>query len=115
MTDSEVSGYFTGLATAWIREHPHAAVKLFFKKLALTFNARHQWLEARDRFGDHWTLADERENLFWPLRRRQRPEPRADTAGEDYGPEFLIEWRLRDRSALFSGRGSECRTGSGGC
>jgi len=45
MTDSEVSGYFTGLATSWMREHPHAAIKLFLRKLALTFNARHQWLD----------------------------------------------------------------------
>ena len=45
LTDAEVSAHFTGLATAWIREHPTAAAKLFARKLALVFNARHQWLD----------------------------------------------------------------------
>ena len=45
LTDSEVSAYFAGLATTWMREHPAAAAKLFLKKLALAFNARHQWLD----------------------------------------------------------------------
>jgi 4-amino-4-deoxy-L-arabinose transferase-like glycosyltransferase len=45
LTDAEVSSYFTGLALSWIREHPAAAGKLFIRKLALTLNARHQWLD----------------------------------------------------------------------
>jgi 4-amino-4-deoxy-L-arabinose transferase-like glycosyltransferase len=45
LSDAEVSSYFTGLALSWIREHPVAAGKLFICKLALTFNARHQWLD----------------------------------------------------------------------
>ena len=45
MTDAEVSSYFTGLAFTWIREHPADAAALFARKLALTFNARHQWLD----------------------------------------------------------------------
>ena len=45
LTDAEVSSYFTGLALSWIREHPVAAGKLFIRKLALTLNARHQWLD----------------------------------------------------------------------
>jgi tetratricopeptide (TPR) repeat protein len=45
LTDAEVSAHFTGLATAWIRAHPPAAARLFVRKLALVFNARHQWLD----------------------------------------------------------------------
>ena len=45
LTDSEVSAHFTGRAFTWIREHPGAAAALFLKKLALVFNARHQWLD----------------------------------------------------------------------
>jgi tetratricopeptide (TPR) repeat protein len=45
LTDSQVSAYFTGLASSWIREHPAAAAKLFARKLALVFNAQHQWLD----------------------------------------------------------------------
>ena len=45
LTDAEVSSYFSGLALTWIRTDPAAAVRLFVKKLALTFNARHQWLD----------------------------------------------------------------------
>jgi len=45
LTDAEVSAYFTGEAMHWMREHPHKAVRLFVKKLALTLNARHQWLD----------------------------------------------------------------------
>ena len=45
LTDSQVSAYFTGLAYTWIREHPVAAAKLFARKLALVFNAQHQWLD----------------------------------------------------------------------
>lgn len=45
LTDAQVSAHFTNLATAWIRQHPAAAAKLFARKLALVFNARHQWLD----------------------------------------------------------------------
>ena len=45
LTDAQVSGYFTGLALDWIRAHPGAAAALFARKLALVFNARHQWLD----------------------------------------------------------------------
>ncbi len=45
LTDAEVSSYFADMAMAWMREHPGAALKLFARKLALTFNARHQWLD----------------------------------------------------------------------
>jgi len=45
LTDAEVSAHFTGLASSWIRSNPGAAAKLFVKKLALVFNARHQWLD----------------------------------------------------------------------
>jgi hypothetical protein len=45
LSDGEVSGHFTGLAMSWIRQQPGAATKLFLKKLALVFNARHQWLD----------------------------------------------------------------------
>jgi hypothetical protein len=45
LTDAQVSSYFTGLAVSWIREHPGDAVRLFARKLALTINARHQWLD----------------------------------------------------------------------
>jgi 4-amino-4-deoxy-L-arabinose transferase-like glycosyltransferase len=45
LSDAQVSAYFTGLATSWIREQPRAAARLFLRKLALTFNASHQWLD----------------------------------------------------------------------
>jgi 4-amino-4-deoxy-L-arabinose transferase-like glycosyltransferase len=45
LTDAEVSAHFTGLATTWMRGHPAAAARLFVRKLALVFNARHQWLD----------------------------------------------------------------------
>lgn len=45
MTDTEVSGYYTRLAFAWIRQHPAASAALFVRKLALTFSATHQWLD----------------------------------------------------------------------
>jgi 4-amino-4-deoxy-L-arabinose transferase-like glycosyltransferase len=45
LTDSEVSAHFRDLALAWIRSNPGAAAALFVKKLALVFNARHQWLD----------------------------------------------------------------------
>lgn len=45
LSDAEVSSYFTGLALAWIRSNPAAALTLFVRKLALVFNARHQWLD----------------------------------------------------------------------
>jgi hypothetical protein len=45
LTDSEVSRYFTGLATTWIREHPLTAGRLLLRKLALVFNRQHQWLD----------------------------------------------------------------------
>lgn len=45
LSDGEVSSYFTRQATAWVREHPALAAKLFLRKLALTFSARHQWLD----------------------------------------------------------------------
>jgi Flp pilus assembly protein TadD len=35
----EVSAHFTRLAFSWIREHPRDAARLFFRKLALVFNA----------------------------------------------------------------------------
>ena len=41
LTDSEVSGYFYGLAWAWIRQHPVEAVALFSKKLGYVFSAQH--------------------------------------------------------------------------
>ena len=45
LSDAEVSRAFTRLAFQWIREQPAAAGQLFIRKLALTFNARHQWLD----------------------------------------------------------------------
>ena len=45
LSDAEVSAHFTGLASSWIRSNPGAAARLFVKKLALVFNARHQWLD----------------------------------------------------------------------
>lgn len=45
LTDAEVSAHFTGLAATWMRAHPVDAAKLFARKLALVFNARHQWLD----------------------------------------------------------------------
>jgi 4-amino-4-deoxy-L-arabinose transferase-like glycosyltransferase len=45
LTDAEVSSYFAGQAFGWIREHPATALKFFARKLALVFNARHQWLD----------------------------------------------------------------------
>jgi 4-amino-4-deoxy-L-arabinose transferase-like glycosyltransferase len=45
LTDAEVSSYFFGRATQWMRDHPGRALALLGRKLALTFNARHQWLD----------------------------------------------------------------------
>jgi 4-amino-4-deoxy-L-arabinose transferase-like glycosyltransferase len=45
LTDAEVSSYFSGRALAWMRGHPAAAARLFVRKLALAFNASHQWLD----------------------------------------------------------------------
>ena len=45
LSDGEVSSYFTRQATAWIRGYPVVAARLLLRKLALTFNARHQWLD----------------------------------------------------------------------
>jgi tetratricopeptide (TPR) repeat protein len=45
LSDAEVSRYFAGEAFAWMRERPGAAARLFVRKLALVFNARHQWLD----------------------------------------------------------------------
>jgi 4-amino-4-deoxy-L-arabinose transferase-like glycosyltransferase len=45
LSDADVSGYFFNLGLAWIRSHPAAALKLFVRKIALVFNARHQWLD----------------------------------------------------------------------
>ena len=45
LDDAQVSAYFTRLALDWLREHPAAGARLFLKKLALVFNARHQWLD----------------------------------------------------------------------
>jgi 4-amino-4-deoxy-L-arabinose transferase-like glycosyltransferase len=45
LSDAEVSAHFTRLATTWMRGHPADAARLFGRKLALVFNARHQWLD----------------------------------------------------------------------
>ena len=45
LTDTEVSAHFTALAIDWMRRDPQAACRLFGRKLALVFNARHQWLD----------------------------------------------------------------------
>ena len=45
LTDGEVSSYFAGLAFDWIGGNPGPAARLFARKLALVFNARHQWLD----------------------------------------------------------------------
>jgi 4-amino-4-deoxy-L-arabinose transferase-like glycosyltransferase len=45
LTDAEVSNYFTNLALGWVRANPGRAAALFVRKLALVFNARHQWLD----------------------------------------------------------------------
>lgn len=45
LSDSEVSAYFAKLGLDWIRANPGAAAALFVRKLALVFNARHQWLD----------------------------------------------------------------------
>jgi len=41
LSDAETSDYFSGLAWAWIREHPGAAARLFLKKLGYVFHAQH--------------------------------------------------------------------------
>jgi tetratricopeptide (TPR) repeat protein len=41
LDDAEVSAYFYGLGLSWIRNHPSAALKLLFRKLAYVFNAAH--------------------------------------------------------------------------
>ena len=41
LTDGEVSSYFSGLAIAWIREHPIAWLRLFAVKVGYVFNAQH--------------------------------------------------------------------------
>jgi tetratricopeptide (TPR) repeat protein len=41
LADSEVSGYFYGVAWRWMRDHPAAAAALFARKLAYTFSAAH--------------------------------------------------------------------------
>jgi 4-amino-4-deoxy-L-arabinose transferase-like glycosyltransferase len=45
LTDAEVSAHFTRRALDWTRAHPADAARLFGRKLALVFNARHQWLD----------------------------------------------------------------------
>jgi Flp pilus assembly protein TadD len=45
LSDAQVSDYFTGLALSWIRGHAADAAALFARKMALVFNARHQWLD----------------------------------------------------------------------
>jgi 4-amino-4-deoxy-L-arabinose transferase-like glycosyltransferase len=45
LSDADVSAYFFGQGMEWVRAHPTAAARLFVRKLALTFNARHQWLD----------------------------------------------------------------------
>lgn len=45
LSDAEVSRHFATKAFAWIRSSPSAAARLFARKLALVFNARHQWLD----------------------------------------------------------------------
>ena len=45
VTDSEASAYYRDQALSWMRDHPAAALRMFGKKLALVFNARHQWLD----------------------------------------------------------------------
>ena len=39
--DAETSRYFSGLAAAWIREHPGDAARLFLRKLGYVFSAHH--------------------------------------------------------------------------
>jgi tetratricopeptide (TPR) repeat protein len=41
LDDAETSAWFYGRATAWIRDQPAAAAKLFVRKLAYVFNAAH--------------------------------------------------------------------------
>src|SRR4029077_1487611 len=41
LTDNDVSSYFSGLAIAWIREHPVAWLRLFAVKIGYVFNAQH--------------------------------------------------------------------------
>jgi Flp pilus assembly protein TadD len=41
LEDAEVSAYFYGRGTAWIRDEPAAAAALFARKLAYTFNSAH--------------------------------------------------------------------------
>jgi Flp pilus assembly protein TadD len=45
LTDSEVSSYFAKRGWSWMRGDPAAAATLFARKLALVFNAQHQWLD----------------------------------------------------------------------
>lgn len=45
LSDGEVSSYFYGQGLAWIGAAPGRAIALFVRKLALVFNARHQWLD----------------------------------------------------------------------
>jgi Flp pilus assembly protein TadD len=45
VSDSEASSYYRDQALAWMRANPGVALRLFAKKLALVFNARHQWLD----------------------------------------------------------------------
>jgi len=44
LTDDEVSGYFYSVAWQWIRESPASAVRLFARKLRLTFSGAAPWL-----------------------------------------------------------------------
>jgi 4-amino-4-deoxy-L-arabinose transferase-like glycosyltransferase len=45
VNDSEASAYFSANAFRWIRSDPFGAARLFFKKILLVFNWRHQWLD----------------------------------------------------------------------
>jgi len=45
LTDADVSAYFRDRALDWMRAQPGRAAALFGRKLALTLNAAHQWLD----------------------------------------------------------------------
>jgi tetratricopeptide (TPR) repeat protein len=44
LSDADVSAYFYGQGTDWIRTHPRDAARLFARKIAYTFNSAHLWL-----------------------------------------------------------------------
>jgi hypothetical protein len=61
---------------------------------------RDQRLQARDGLSDERTFGHEREDLFGARGRRERPEAGADTTGQDYRPQLLVNRRAFRREGL---------------